>query len=265
MSGDTPGKAPPSSRSRSAHAPPRVARPRWRYGRLIAALLVVPLAAGAGCTTSRLRESTISVASTLTELQYRMVLDNLAMMSRHPQALPWGVKLDSGTVQVNDQIGAEAGLLSLTWQKVYDAVEGRAEILPQFQTTQKWDVVPVTDPKELRDLQAAYRRALGKDIEEALLDDIDIPQEWFGQGQAGDVPTDALYVGRYKNQRVWVAEAFREPSGALAGAAEGQQEQEDDEHEGAPAERRPCPAAGTEPGEDGGDHRQPAFQSSIRA
>lgn len=35
-------------------------------------------------------------------------------------------------------------------------------------------------------------------------------------------------------------EAFRQPPGALAGASEREQEQEDSEANGAPAERRPC-------------------------
>ena len=60
-------------------------------------------------------------------------------------------------------------------------------------------------------------------------------------------------------------ESFRHPPGALAGTPEGEQEQKDGEADGAPAERRPCPWPGEQPGGEGGDHRRPAFQSSMRA
>lgn len=163
------------------------------------------LLACAGCTHDRLRADTVRVASTLTDLQYRMVLDNIAMMSVHPRILPWHVKLDGGSVQVNDQLKAEAGLLSLAWRSVYDAIEGRALILPERQATQQWDVVPVTNPRELRDLQALYRKALGKEVEPELLEAIDeIPTGWFGLGARGQAPADALYTGTYRDRWVWV-------------------------------------------------------------
>ena len=53
-----------------------------RFARVI---LVVGVACATGCTTGRLRQRTINQASTLPELQYQQVLNNLASFSREPR------------------------------------------------------------------------------------------------------------------------------------------------------------------------------------
>ena len=60
-------------------------------------------------------------------------------------------------------------------------------------------------------------------------------------------------------------EALSQPAEPLAGAAAGEEEQEDRGHSQCEAQRAAEKAAATEGGEKAGDHRRPRFQSSSRA
>lgn len=161
---------------------------------LLAALILT------GCQHSALRQDTLAMASTLTDLQYRMVLDNLAMLSQQPDVLPWHVKLDDGNVQVEDEgrLSLDVSPLTSDWQPLVGSfVERRG--------TQQWGLVPVTDPKELRDLQALYRRAMGARVEGERLEELDdVPEKWFQTGSRREVPDDAVYVGRWRDRYAWV-------------------------------------------------------------
>ncbi len=39
------------------------------------------------------------------EIQYQMVMDNLARMERYPATLPSQIRIKQGTVQVSDELG----------------------------------------------------------------------------------------------------------------------------------------------------------------
>ena len=56
----------------------------------------------AGCTAHRLQINTIRQAQTVTDLEYQQILDNLAMFSLNPAALPSLVTLKTGASQVGD-------------------------------------------------------------------------------------------------------------------------------------------------------------------
>lgn len=113
------------------------------------------LALSAGCTSERLRQRTVNQAGTLHELQYQQVLDNLALFSVNPAALPWHINLREGTTQVTDSatVGAAVDLGPPT------------ETLPQIfgsrTAVSQWGGAPVIDTLELRLLRIAYRRAQG--------------------------------------------------------------------------------------------------------
>jgi hypothetical protein len=115
------------------------------------------LISGAGCTSERLRFSTIEQATTLTDLQYQQVLSNLAMFCWNPSAMPWHVNLRDGSAQVADlgalTIGAELAGTS----KATPSLLGSRTVVEQ------WGMTPVTDDTELKLLRIAYRRALGFD------------------------------------------------------------------------------------------------------
>ncbi len=110
-----------------------------------------------GCTHLQLKRSTIRQASTLTELQYQLVLDNLAMFASNPEALPWHVKLKGGTIQVTD-LGAGA------FGGVFGSGDAANSVLPNLNAQRtrlgQWDVEPVVDTDELEMLQLAYQKAV---------------------------------------------------------------------------------------------------------
>lgn len=91
----------------------------------------------------------------LPDLQYRQVLDNLALFADNPAALPWHVNFREGTTQITDSgsVGAAVDL------------GPPANTLPQLFGSRtvvvQWGMTPVIDAVELRLLRIAYRRALG--------------------------------------------------------------------------------------------------------
>ena len=78
--------------------------------RLARIFFVIGLACVTGCTTGRLRQRTINQGSTLPELQYQQVLDNLALFATNPASLPWHVNLREGTTQVTDSLSGGAAV-----------------------------------------------------------------------------------------------------------------------------------------------------------
>jgi hypothetical protein len=58
-----------------------------------------------GCTHRQLTRNTALTATTVNSIEYRMVLDNIAMMSCEPGNLPSHVRLADGTVQISNQAG----------------------------------------------------------------------------------------------------------------------------------------------------------------
>src|SRR5262245_34915573 len=65
---------------------------------------VIILTAGGGCRTHlSLRDNTLLTTGTLTDLNYRQVLDNLARFEKNPPAMPSIAVINAGTVNVADQ------------------------------------------------------------------------------------------------------------------------------------------------------------------
>ncbi len=120
----------------------------------------------AGCTHLALERRTVSQASTLSDLQYQQVLDNLAMFAYNPDALPWHLKLKDGLVQVTDQasggIGAALSLPFSANSSLSPSVGAQHAVVAQ------WGGEPTTDPEELALLAAAYRKAA--DPHNAMID-----------------------------------------------------------------------------------------------
>ncbi len=118
-------------------------------------VLVIALAGALGCTTGRLRQRTINQGSTLPELQYQQVLNNLASFAANPAALPWHVNLREGTTQITDSVTGgslvDLGPPAVTQPQLFGSRTAVAQ----------WGMSPVIDASELRLLRIAYRRAHG--------------------------------------------------------------------------------------------------------
>jgi hypothetical protein len=113
------------------------------------------LAGSAGCTSVRLGQRTIHQASTLPELEYQQVLNNLALFATNPAALPWHVNLREGTTQITDSASAGAAVDLGPPSSTLPQLFGSRTVVVQ------WGMSPVSDPTELRLLRIAYRRAHG--------------------------------------------------------------------------------------------------------
>ena len=118
-------------------------------------LVIIGLSCATGCTTGRLRQRTVNQGSTLPELQYQQVLDNLALFATHPGSLPWHVNLREGTTQVTDSLTGGAAL------DLGPPVTFFPQLLGSRTAVAQWGMSPVIDATELRLLRIAYRRALG--------------------------------------------------------------------------------------------------------
>lgn len=121
--------------------------------------LVAALLSAAGCTHLALECRTVKQASTLTDLQYQQVLDNLAMFACNPDALAWHVKLKDGVVQIADQGGGGfttdiATAMGGEPTRLIPSVSVQRGILNQ------WDVEPAVGADELELLTLAYRKAV---------------------------------------------------------------------------------------------------------
>ena len=126
--------------------------------RLAGTIFIVGLACVTGCTTTaRLRQRMINQGSTLPELQYQQVLNNLAQFAVNPSALPWHVNFREGTSQVTDFLtgGALADLAP------FAPTVTQAQLFGSRTAVAQWGASPVIDPTELRLLFIAYRRAHG--------------------------------------------------------------------------------------------------------
>jgi hypothetical protein len=110
----------------------------------------------AGCTEVKLRRSTVQQASTLTELQYQQVLDNLAMFCGNPNAVPWHITIKNGTAQIADT-GSAGALLDIGSQVIT-----HPSLLGSRSVVEQWSTEPVTDGTTLRLLQLAYQGAISE-------------------------------------------------------------------------------------------------------
>ncbi len=188
--------------------------------RVLSPLFIVTLCHG--CTHVSLRNNTLKQESSLTDLQYRQVLDNIAMFCANPGALPYFALSSGGTAQVSDDGSISQGF---TW----DATGFSSPALNLSGTrnlTEAWTLAPVLDPDKLDRMRCAYQVLIGADSSECrpdcqscksrlcdvlgpdICDDSKlmcfIPQGWYCVGKKHDVPTDASYYGHYGETYVWV-------------------------------------------------------------
>jgi hypothetical protein len=121
--------------------------------RLVSFLALLALC---GCTHRQLERSMVNQASTVMDIEYQMVLDNIAMFECNPGALPWHVRIDDGVVQVNDSGGVVG--LGVQWGSSPNFTRG-----PQVtrSVTEQWGADAVTNPRIVKRLQDLYRQVIG--------------------------------------------------------------------------------------------------------
>ncbi len=137
----------------------------------VASALAVTLT---GCMQQHLQMNTLSAGTTVADIYYQQVLYNLAVVSVDQWAVPSQVKVTGGLIQIADTIQPQ---LKVTWPPHVTPSE-ELQVFGSRQMLGNWQVVPVTDPEQLRRLQKWYRWA------------------WLRQRQwTGAVPTTQYGIG----------------------------------------------------------------------
>ena len=180
-------------------------------GRVILALLVI-VGALPGCTHLQLRHIASRQGSTLTDLQYKQVLDNIAMFTANPEALPFFALSTSGSAQVTDSGGLSA--LTFNWP----GHSGAGTLNGSRTIVESWGLAPVVASDKLERMRCAYKLVMGNPPSQCeqcatkLRDyygsefnlQCRVPSGWFCVGCKKDVPSSAQYVGHFNKIYVWV-------------------------------------------------------------
>src|ERR1700722_2463067 len=214
--------------------------------KLLALVLLVPCV---GCTTMALERHTVSQATSVADLRYREVMENLAMIACDNSFLPSFSTFYAGTVDVSDT--AQMSSMSV-WNRIPVKPTGTITSLgtqsldvPLTRTVkQTWTLDPVIVPEKLSAMRAACQWVLfGQDRIDpegfAMLKKYDppfpkgnktgdppgiyfavadqllaVPSGWLHTGCLKDVPLHACYRAHCHDVYVWVT-----PDG-LAGLTE---------------------------------------------
>jgi hypothetical protein len=170
---------------------PRMGR-RTRFGRAIRWALV--LFCSPGCLSRQLELTTRRTLSTLPDLNYQQVIDNLAAAASNPGVLPYLAVAGQGSVQVTDNGNSTLGL-SVPLRA--PALDGLA-LGASRNVTGTWSLGTITSPEKIRAMQALYQRAV------AGARDRDPAYRWLQVGPKHDIPKGALYAARHGEVSVWV-------------------------------------------------------------
>jgi len=175
---------------------------------------VIPMLA-CGCTHKQLLRSTNQTQQTMSDLRYKHILDNLAMMVRNPATVPNPVAINGGVVQISDNA---TGAGNITWNPFGVKITQYFLGLAGSRTiSEQWSLTPLQNPEKLSLMRYAFQLLLGSDLVQrngggeklrAFLGDEEfataIPRGWFHVGTKHDVPKDARYCGSYHDVYVWV-------------------------------------------------------------
>ena len=188
-----------------------------KYGMLLTSML-----ACAGCMTQALERHTLAQEASPTEIRYREVLDNLAMVAHDPAALPAYSSIFAGTAQITDT----AQLVSTTTGGAAGA--GAQVISPQYTRAAlgNWTLDPINSPEKLEAIRCACRWVIyGSEFachdcvgllatpEQApypgrhfgVADRLaKLPPRWLHVGQLRDVPMKTRQKAHHGDTWVWV-------------------------------------------------------------
>jgi hypothetical protein len=181
-----------------------------------------------GCLTHQsLRENTVCTTTTLADLNYQQVLDNVARFVVTPSIMPSIAVVNAGTVTVADQKTASASATYNPTLTFHQQGGGALPILSLLfnpsvsrSLTENWSLTPVTDIDNLRRIRCAFELVvLGGEttscdkckeqltrfyLGEQNRLECYLPRGWFHVGCKKEVPKEACYVAHCHNTYVWV-------------------------------------------------------------
>jgi hypothetical protein len=159
-------------------------------------LLLAPFAfvgLASGCMNQQLRSATSHTMSTLPDMHYQQVMDNLALIAANPGFLPYLAVVGQGSIQVTS--GGNAAFPA-------SLAVGAAWWLPStavsLNVTGTWNLGTITSPEKIREMQAAYQSAVHGSA-------LGGPSAgWLHVGTKREVPSRACYVSHHGAIYVWV-------------------------------------------------------------
>ncbi|MGE3808340.1 MAG: hypothetical protein AB7K24_27070, partial [Gemmataceae bacterium] len=174
--------------------------------RLLLALTL--LASASGCATHRaLAHKTNHVTNTITDINYQQVLDNVALFTKNPFAIPSLAVVNAGTVSIDDTYQAGGGPQYSPTMVFNQQVGGLAilTLAPTLQSTrditENWSLSPITDTDNLRRIRCAFQLLVADGEVNPCVECQQELKEFF-LGEADDldciVPRGWYYVGRKK-------------------------------------------------------------------
>ncbi len=188
--------------------------------------------ASAGCTSAGLERATLGQAESLSDLRYKQVMENLAILADQPDRLPAFSLIFFGTTDVTDtaqlqtvpvwtRAFTKAPLTRTTFSENLDVSASRT-------VKDNWTLDPVTAPEKLKALRAAcWWMIYGPDYLDPSSHQIlsqwqpdchgppghyfdvatklaAIRRGWLHIDQCNHPPHDACYVGHCHHTYVWV-------------------------------------------------------------
>jgi hypothetical protein len=119
--------------------------------RSVGGFMVLTVLTTVGCTNTQLRITTLNQGSTLAQLQYDMVLRNLASFAEDPWTIPWHISITAGTAQVTD---AGTGHVGLNWNFPRDVKSRLFQFSPTATASrtivQQWSTNPIAHTDALK-------------------------------------------------------------------------------------------------------------------
>jgi len=111
----------------------------------------------------QLRDKTMNLSATTTDLLYIQVLDNLARTIDNPSEMPFFNVPASGTAQLQQQVSATVtpgwGLFASTGALLFNSLTGAFS--PSQIDQESWQVAPTGDPDRLALMHCAFLKATG--------------------------------------------------------------------------------------------------------
>jgi len=122
-----------------------------------------------GCTNMALERATLAQASSVADLRYSEVLENLAMVADDPAVLPAYSSIFAGTAEISDTAAANSTTLTLVRASRGAVTFGMETIdVPLSRNIKEnWTLDPVVVPEKLRALRCACRWILTRSSDSA--------------------------------------------------------------------------------------------------
>jgi hypothetical protein len=147
-----------------------------------------------GCLHRQLEFTGRRTLSTLPDLHYQQVMDNLAAAASNPGRLPYLAVVGQGAIQVTDNSTTTLGLahpLNIT-------APGGVGLAGSRNVTGTWSLGTITSPEKIREMQSLYQQAV------ALSHQRHPAYRWLNVGARRDVPRTARHAGHHGEVSAWV-------------------------------------------------------------